>query len=91
MGPERIPEGTYDVGDGYFDMTKRIICKYDGQFSRELSVGDEDWIRTKCRYEPHRPTPEEKHLYQLDGSTDPIIQEMIRLNQDPKLKQAREK
>lgn len=36
VGPERIPEGTYDIGDGFYDPLKRIICKYDGQFAREL-------------------------------------------------------
>lgn len=28
-GPEKIPEGTYDIGDGFYDPVKRIICKYD--------------------------------------------------------------
>ena len=29
-GPQVIPEGTYDIGDGFYDPVKRIICKYDG-------------------------------------------------------------
>ena len=29
-GMQDIPEGTYDIGDGYFDPLKRIICEYDG-------------------------------------------------------------
>ena len=35
-GPKSIPEGTYDLGDGYFDPLKRIICEYDGSFKRDL-------------------------------------------------------
>ena len=35
-GPKNIPEGTYDIGDGFYDPTKRIICKYDGEFKRDL-------------------------------------------------------
>jgi len=27
--PKNIPEGTYEIGDGFFDPLKRIICKYD--------------------------------------------------------------
>ena len=29
-GPKRIPEGTYDLGDSYYDPLKRMICRYDG-------------------------------------------------------------
>ena len=25
-GERKIPEGTYDIGDGFYDPTKRIIC-----------------------------------------------------------------
>ncbi len=35
-GPKTIPEGTYDIGDGYYDPTKRAIYEYDGQFKRDL-------------------------------------------------------
>ena len=40
-GPKNIPEGTYDIGDGFYDPTKRIICKYDGEFKRDLEQGEE--------------------------------------------------
>jgi hypothetical protein len=90
-GPEKIPEGTYDIGDGFYDPLKRIICRYDGQFARELHVGEEEWIVEKCRYNPRRPKEGEEQLFGLDGSTDKIVQEMIKLNQDPKLRQARER
>ena len=29
-GMKEIPEGTYDIGDGYYDPLKRMICEYDG-------------------------------------------------------------
>ena len=41
-GPKGIPEGTYDIGDGFYDPTKRIICKYDGEFKRDLDAGEEE-------------------------------------------------
>lgn len=49
-GPKNIPEGTYDIGDGFYDPTKRIICKYDGEFKRDLEPGEEQWTSEKCRY-----------------------------------------
>jgi hypothetical protein len=51
-GPRKIPEGSYDVGDGYFDPVKRVICEYDGNFKRDLNEGEETFIVEKCRYEP---------------------------------------
>lgn len=87
--PEKIPEGTYDIGDGFYDPVKRIICKYDCQFARELYVGEEEWIVQKCRYNPRKQKEGEEMT--LDGSTDKIIQEMIKLNQNPALREAREK
>ena len=51
-GPKNIPEGTYDIGDGFYDPTKRIICKYDGEFKRDLDTGEEQWVTEKCRYNP---------------------------------------
>ena len=35
-GVKQIPEGTYDLGNGYYDPTKRAIFEYDGQFKRDL-------------------------------------------------------
>ena len=40
-GPKQIPEGTYDIGDGYYDPTKRVICEYDGSFKRDLDQDEE--------------------------------------------------
>jgi hypothetical protein len=75
--PAPIPEGTYDIGDGFYDPIKRVICKYDGQFARELNIGEEQWIIEKCRYQARKPKEDEKIL---DGSTDKIIQQMKLLN-----------
>lgn len=86
-GPKTIPEGTYDIGDGFYDPTKRIICKYDGDYKRDLAPGEEQWITEKSRYFP-RQFEDENHL---DGSEDPIIKEMILLNNNPALRAAREK
>ena len=87
FGPKEIPEGTYDIGDGFYDPTKRIICKYDGEFKRDLDAGEEQWTTEKCRYQP-RDFEDDSHL---DGTEDKIIKEMIKLNQNPALRAAREK
>ena len=75
-GPKNIPEGTYDIGDGYYDPVKRVICEYDCSFKRDLNPGEELWIIEKCRYAPQHPQDEQ----QLDGSNDRIVREMIKLN-----------
>lgn len=49
-GLRSIPEGTYDIGDGYYDPVKRVICEYDSNFKRDLNEGEEQWIVEKCRY-----------------------------------------
>ena len=85
-GPKTIPEGTYDIGDGYYDPNKRAIYEYDGQFKRDLDQGEEQWIVEKCRYNA-KHFEDDTHL---DGQNDKIIREMIKLNQNPTLKQARE-
>ena len=84
-GPKNIPEGTYDIGDGFYDPTKRIICKYNGEFKRDLEPGEEQWITEKAFYKA-RTFDDEGHL---DGSEDAIIKEMILLNQNPNLLAAR--
>lgn len=86
-GPKDIPEGTYDIGDGYYDPTKRAIFEYDGQFKREVeSAQEQQWITEKSRYNPK--VFEDDSF--LDGNGDKIIKEMIKLNQNPDLKAARE-
>ena len=75
-GPKNIPEGCYDIGDGYYDPSKRVICDYDQNFKRDLEPGEEEWIIEKSRYNPKK-FEDESHL---DGNNDKIIKEMIRLN-----------
>jgi len=52
-------------------------------------VGEEEWIVQKCRYNARKPKEGETMV--LDGSSDKIVQEMIKLNQNPALREAREK
>lgn len=49
-GVKNIPMGTYDVGDGYYDPIKRVICEYDSSFKRDLNEGEDTWIVEKSRY-----------------------------------------
>ena len=60
-GPKNIPEGTYDLGDGFYDPTKRIICNYNGEAMRDLGNDEEKWITEKCRYNP-RLFRDDSHL-----------------------------
>ena len=86
-GPRLIPTGTYDIGDGFYDPVKRMICNYDGSFKRNMEPEEEEWIVSKCRYNPRQvddPT-------ELNGETDSIICEMIELNNNPTLRAARER
>ena len=86
-GPRLIPAGTYDIGDGFYDPVKRMICNYDGSFKRNMEAEEEQWMVDKCRYNPRQvedPT-------ELNGENDSIIQEMIELNNNPALRAARER
>lgn len=48
--PPKIPYGTYDTGNGYFDATTEQIMAYDGKdvigIPAEL---EEQWIKNHCR------------------------------------------
>ena len=85
-GPRDIPEGTYDIGDGYYDPNKRAIFDYDNKIVREIDAEEQQWIVEKTRYNP-KLFEDGSHL---DGSTDKVIREMVKLNQNPELKHARE-
>ena len=52
-----------------------------------MEPGEEQWTSEKCRYNP-RQFEDDEHL---DGSQDKIIKEMIKLNNNPALRAAREK
>lgn len=86
-GPKKIPPGSYDIGDGYYDPIKRSIFNYEGEFKRDKNPGEEKWITEKSRYNPRKLEDNQN----LDGSEDKIIKEMIKLNQNPSLRLAREK
>lgn len=86
-GPRLIPAGTYDIGDGFFDPVRRMICNYDGSFKRNMEPGEEEWIVSKCRYNPNQDADPNE----LTGENDSIIQEMITLNNNPALRAARER
>jgi hypothetical protein len=75
-GLRSIPEGTYDIGDGYFDPVKRVICEYDSNFKRDLNEGEEMWITEKCRYNPQKYEDDSN----LDGANDKIVSDMIKMN-----------
>ena len=32
----QIPQGTYDLGDGYYDPVRKQIFEYNGKFMRDL-------------------------------------------------------
>ena len=51
-GPRNIPEGTYDIGDGFYDATQNLIFKYNGEFKRDLEIGEEKWIIEKAFLQP---------------------------------------
>ena len=87
-GPKPIPKGTYgrhwddtlvDVGEGYFDPVKGIICDYKGDFRRDLEEGEDNWITKNCRYNP-RTYKEESEL--VGGGNDQIIKKMIQINEE---------
>mmetsp|Transcript_25323 Transcript_25323/g.22348 ORF Transcript_25323/g.22348 Transcript_25323/m.22348 type:complete len:166 (+) Transcript_25323:53-550(+) len=49
---KEIPEGTYDVGDGYYDPIASIIYEYNGEILRTPNEKEVEWIISKCRYNP---------------------------------------
>ena len=63
-----------------------MICDYDESIKRDLEPGEEQWIIEKSRYNPKK-FDDDTHL---DGQQDKVIKEMIKLNQNPQLRQARE-
>lgn len=73
-GEEKIPQGTYDTGDGYFDPIRTLVYSYDGKILlRTPEASEVDWITRTCRYEPRRTaTP-------LTGDDDAIITRVMEL------------
>ncbi|KRX05768.1 hypothetical protein PPERSA_09908 [Pseudocohnilembus persalinus] len=69
--PNEIPEGTYDVGVGYYEPIKSIIYKYDGNVLRTPSEEEVEDIMKKCRYNPRK-------ALKISGDQDKIIQKVIK-------------
>ena len=44
-----IPEGTYDVGDGYLDPKTNKVMDYNGSFLRDADEEEQTWAKTFCR------------------------------------------
>jgi len=76
-----IPEGTYDVGDGYYDPVASIVYDYAGQVLRTPSEKEVEWIVSKCRYNPRTK------LGVLKGENDRVIKKAIEVGRDPSLKE----
>ena len=54
-----MPNGCYDVGDGYFDPQKISICSFDtGDPIRMPDKDEKDWITSHCRQEGYQPPDE---------------------------------
>ncbi|KAL4497896.1 hypothetical protein ABPG72_000651 [Tetrahymena utriculariae] len=64
--PHDIPEGTYDVGEGYYEPIKSIIYEYDGKILRTPSEAEVENILKKCRYNPRKSLV-------ITGENDKII------------------
>ena len=51
-GPKQIPPGTYDVGEGYFDLKTKTIYSFEGTEIRKPEEEEIEVITTKYRYNP---------------------------------------
>lgn len=50
VDPGALPQGTYDVGTGYFDPSTGAVHGVDsGQAAARPSVEEAEWIKAKCR------------------------------------------
>ena len=50
----KIPPGTYDVEEGYYEPIYSIIYTYDGKILRTPPKKEVDFIMSKCRYNPNK-------------------------------------
>jgi len=44
-----IPEGMYDVGDGFYDPDTRVVYDYSMRFLRNADDDEHEWIIKTCR------------------------------------------
>ena len=73
-GEKKIPQGTYDTGEGYFDPIRCLVYNYEG--TKLMKTPDEkevDWIVRTCRYEPR------ENKDKLTGQQDEIVMRVMEL------------
>ena len=79
-GPEmekKIPPGTYDTGDGYFDPIRTLVYDYDGKMLIRTPDEEEvEWITKTCRYEPR------ESRVPLTGEEDEILMRVMELQDE---------
>lgn len=83
QGPHLIPEGTYDVGEGYYEPIMSIIYSYKGEILRTPSQAEVENIVRKCRYNPR------VSLGDVSGYDDFIIKKVISDNNHERREQAK--
>ncbi|KAI3389473.1 hypothetical protein SNEBB_004212 [Seison nebaliae] len=49
LEPRDIPNGQFDIGEGFYDPSKKIVFTYDGNFLRHSTEEEDKWIVGKCR------------------------------------------
>nr|CAD7397399.1 unnamed protein product [Timema poppensis] len=60
-----IPEGCYDVGDGFYDpRTKCVTDPEDGRITRVPTAAEEEWIMANCRKAWDQPQGYRPDLYE---------------------------
>ena len=85
-GEKKIPPGTYDTGDGFFDPIRSLVFDYEGKVIKRTPNEEEvDWITRKCRYQP-RATREP-----ITGEEDEIIMRVVEIQVEGRQNKAQEK
>lgn len=88
-GPKEIPEGTYDVGEGYYEPIKSIIYTYKGEILRTPSEQEVENIIKKCRYNPRKTLvisgDEDKIIKHVISESSNQLQQQSQLKQNPDL------
>lgn len=46
----KVPPGTYDVGDGFFEPSTGDVRGYDGFLLRQANRDERNWIERNCRF-----------------------------------------
>lgn len=76
-GEKKIPAGTYDTGDGFYDPIRSIVLEYEGaKIKRTVDAEEADWITRKCRYEPRTTS------YEITGEEDKVIMRVVQMQEE---------